>query len=94
MPGILSLIAMILTLAVSGYFTKKHNEKVTHDELEIQLAVNKKFVCPLHPQVIKETEGYCSICGSPLNEVIVQFNIDSDTSLTSFTNQQSGLLAQ
>jgi hypothetical protein len=93
MPGILSLLAMILTLVISGYFTKKHNEKV-NSELEIRLAVNKQFVCPLHPQVIQDSQGYCPICGSPLNEVIVQYKNNNDTTLTGFARPASGFLAQ
>lgn len=38
----------------------------------IEKHLNPKYVCPMHPQIIKDEEGSCPICGMDLVEKIIE----------------------
>ncbi len=83
MPGMLSLMAIILTLVVSFYFTKKQDRNQIHQEHNV-LTENIKFICPVHALVIQDVPGNCPVCGTQLIESTVQYNNTYDTSIISY----------
>lgn len=93
MPGILSLMAIVLTLAVSFYFTKKQERNQIIQEQNI-LTENIKYICPVHSQVIQNVPGNCPICGAFLVETKVEYNNINDTSLIGQVRPPSSFLAQ
>ena len=42
----------------------------------IEKHLNPKYVCPMHPQIIKDEEGSCPICGMDLVEKIIEDSTD------------------
>jgi Cu(I)/Ag(I) efflux system membrane fusion protein len=42
----------------------------------IEKHLNPKYVCPMHPQIIKDEQGSCPICGMDLVEKIIEDSTD------------------
>ena len=42
----------------------------------IEKHLNPKYVCPMHPQIIKDEEGSCPICGMDLVEKLIEDSTD------------------
>jgi Cu(I)/Ag(I) efflux system membrane fusion protein len=71
-----SFPVIILVMMLSGSIGCTNVDKVNQDQSGKQLSMNHKkvFVCSMHPQVIQDKPGDCSICGMSLIEKPEQAN--------------------
>jgi len=76
--GISFLIMLVFAIATAVTITKKGNDKGSD---RTELAQGKKYVCSMHPQVIRDEPGDCPICGMFLIEMVAQDQNSFDSSL-------------
>ncbi|MDH5736598.1 MAG: efflux RND transporter periplasmic adaptor subunit, partial [Gammaproteobacteria bacterium] len=61
------VVAMIVMLALGWFISQKTGETVNENALQhAEKHLNPKYVCPMHPQIIRDEEGSCPICGMDL----------------------------
>ncbi|MDH5572994.1 MAG: efflux RND transporter periplasmic adaptor subunit [Gammaproteobacteria bacterium] len=70
-------VAALMTLSLAGCSEKsdmenKNSGQISKNETALEHAekhLDSKYVCPMHPQIIKDQEGSCPICGMTLVKV-------------------------
>jgi Cu(I)/Ag(I) efflux system membrane fusion protein len=60
---IISSIAVTLFACSQG---KQADEHAAHDHTKEEAAAPKKYTCPMHPNVVQDGPGKCSVCGMDL----------------------------
>jgi len=69
---IISVVAIVVALGV-GWFAGKSSVPMTGENMSSETAVehsvkhlDSKYQCPMHPNIVKDKEGSCPICGMTL----------------------------
>lgn len=75
------LLFIIIALIVTATALIKHRGNDGREGQNTQTAA-KKYVCSMHPQVIRDTPGDCPICGMFLIELVAQDGNKYDSSMT------------
>ncbi len=77
---IISVVAIVVALGI-GWFVGRSsapisNESVSSESMSSETAVehsvkhlDSKYQCPMHPNIVKDKEGSCPICGMTLKQV-------------------------
>ncbi len=88
MKRLLSFLTALLFLLSLQVFSSELDE---HQHLEVPAQVSKivsvegeektsyKYVCPMHPQIIRDHEGTCPICGMALVKQAIQSSEETQT---------------
>ncbi|MDH5484369.1 MAG: efflux RND transporter periplasmic adaptor subunit [Gammaproteobacteria bacterium] len=66
------LTVVIVLVGVTGWFFADRFNPVPGQETALEHAekhLDKNYVCPMHPQIVRKEEGSCPICGMSLVEV-------------------------
>ena len=82
--GLISLALLLLSLFVSGC-SQQADEAVGNAQQDVaetsaehaRKHLDPSYVCPMHPQIVRDATGTCPICGMSLVEKMLE-PIDSD----------------
>ncbi len=75
------LIFILVAIIITGVALRRHGGNGGREGKADQAAA-KKYVCSMHPQVIRDTPGDCPICGMFLIDLVDQDGNRYDSTLT------------
>ena len=72
MKNKIMVVVIVALVGLAGWFASGQLNNVPKQETALEHAkkhLDKKYVCPMHPQIVRDEQGSCPICGMDLVEV-------------------------